>query len=924
MEYKDTLRLPQTDFPMRGNLPEKEPRILEKWYSQDLYGQICEARKSAPVYVLHDGPPYANGHIHMGTALNKVLKDIVVKFKTMSGFRAPYLPGWDCHGLPIEHNVMKELGESAKAMSNIDIRAECAAYAERFVAVMREEFKRLGGLGEWEKPYLTMSHSYEATIVDEFQKILLSDRLYQGNKPVHWCCSCKTALAEAEVEYHDHSSHSIWVKFPIISDLGKSIPELRGVSHVSVIIWTTTPWTLPSNLAVAFHPTLDYVAVETGNDVYIVAESLLKETAEICGFQPDRILVRFKGAVLEGHRAQHPFYDRESKLVLANYVTFETGTGCVHTAPGHGQEDFETGLRYGLDIYNPVGNDGRFVDDLPLFGGMHVFDANSAVITHIRDNGSLLASNKVTHSYPHCWRCKNPVIFRATRQWFISIDRQNLRQKSLEEIKRVQWIPWWGQERIAGMIENRPDWCVSRQRTWGVPITVFCCRKCGAVLKNEEVSRNLVHMVREHGVDIWWTASDQDLLHGARCATCSNDTFDREQDIVDVWFESGVSHRAVLTSENGLRWPADLYLEGSDQHRGWFNSSLITAVANYDRAPYDTVLTHGFVVDGEGKKMSKSLGNVLAPENIMRKNGADILRLWIASEDYTDDIRISEEILARMSEMYRRIRNTARFMLGVLADFDPQTHGMAINQLTSFDQYIMHCWEKTKETVTDAYRRFSFHNAIKPLHQFCILDLSGRFLDISKDRFYSNLENDPSRRSGQTVTYLIIHEMTRLLAPILAFTAEEIWQSIPGTHGSIHLESIPGSCPDRLNPELADDWQDVMEMRNAAAVDLEEARRQKLIGHSLDARLTITLSPAQAVNAERIGNEQLAEMFIVSQVDIAVDPSIESPSDIRFTVAPAAGSKCERCWRYDTRIGDADDHPTLCPRCVNVIRNMSR
>ncbi|TFF93214.1 isoleucine--tRNA ligase, partial [Candidatus Thorarchaeota archaeon] len=728
MDYKNTLKLPRTAFPMRGNLPKKEPRILEKWYSEDLYGQICDARKNAPMYVLHDGPPYANGHIHMGTALNKILKDIVVKFKTMSGFNAPYLPGWDCHGLPIEHNVMKELGESARSMSNIDIRAECAAYAERFVAVMREEFKRLGGLGEWEKPYLTMSHNYEATIVEEFQNILLADRIYAGNKPVHWCCSCETALAEAEVEYRDHGSDSIWVKFPVISDLGKVLPELEGMCNVSIIIWTTTPWTLPSNLAIAFHPTLDYVAVEAGNDVYIVAETLLKETAEVCGFKEHRILVRFKGAVLEGLAARHPFYDRESRLVLADYVTFETGTGCVHTAPGHGQEDFETGKRYGLDIYNPVGDDGCFVEDLPLFGGMNVFDANEAVIEHIRDNGSLLAHQTLSHSYPHCWRCKEPVIFRATQQWFISIDKHALRERALEEVKRVEWIPHWGEERIYGMIENRPDWCVSRQRTWGVPITIFTCKNCNSVLKNEAVSRRLINLVRENGVDVWWTAPDEEILADARCAECDHGAFHREQDIVDVWFESGVSHRAVLTSENGLRWPSDLYLEGSDQHRGWFNSSMMTSVANYDRAPYDTVLTHGFVVDGDGKKMSKSTGNVIAPEDIIQKNGADILRLWIASEDYTEDIRISREILERMSEMYRRIRNTARFMLGVLDDFDPSTMLLPQQELTSFDRYILHCWEKTKESVRVAYERFSFHNAIKPLHQFCILDLSGRFL----------------------------------------------------------------------------------------------------------------------------------------------------------------------------------------------------
>lgn len=923
MDYKKTLKLPKTDFPMRGNLPQKEPKILEKWYIDDLYGQICEARKNASMYVLHDGPPYANGHIHMGTALNKILKDIVVKHKTMSGYLTPYVPGWDCHGLPIEHNVMKELGESAKAMSNIDIRAECAAYAERFVAVMREEFKRLGGLGEWERPYLTMNHSYEATIVDEFQQILLADRIYPGNKPVHWCCSCQTALAEAEVEYKDHESHSIWVKFPVITDLGDAVPELANMKNVSVIIWTTTPWTLPSNLAIAFHPTLDYVAIDTGNDVFILAEALLNETASKCGFTEPRIIARFKGNVLEGYACRHPFYDRESKLVLADYVTFETGTGCVHTAPGHGQEDFETGKRYGLDIYNPVKDDGHYVDDLPLFGGMHVQKANKAVMEHIQDNGTLLASENLSHSYPHCWRCKEPVIFRATSQWFISIDEKDLRKRSLDEIDRVQWIPGWGKERIYGMIENRPDWCVSRQRTWGVPITILRCKKCDTVLKNAEVSKRLVEMVRANGVDIWWTATDEELLGDTTCAECGHNTFKREQDIVDVWFESGVSHRAVLTSENGLRWPADLYLEGSDQHRGWFNSSLMTSIANYDRAPYDIVLTHGFVVDGDGKKMSKSLGNVLAPNDIIKKYGADILRLWIASEDYTEDIRISSEILARMSEMYRRLRNTGRFMLGILHDFDPTIHAVALEDMTDFDRYILHCWENTKRAVKSAYDNFSFHNAIKPIHQFCILDLSGRFLDISKDRFYSNLENDASRRSGQTVAHIIVDEMTRLMAPILAFTAEELWSYIPGASGSVHIQMHPEENPDRLNEALAVDWNRFMEIRNRAGLYLEEARRAKTIGHSLDCHLVITVGEKdEKLLTEVIGLDSLTELFIVSQASVAVDPSIEKVEDVRFEVKSADGTKCERCWKYDPGVGDSEEYPTICPRCIHVVQNM--
>lgn len=922
MDYKTTLNLPKTDFPMRANLAQNEPKILEKWYTEDLYGQICEARKNSSLYVLHDGPPYTNGHIHLGTALNKILKDIVIKYKTMSGFNAPFLPGWDCHGLPIEHNVMKELGESALSMSNIDIRAECAAYAERFVSIMREEFKRLGGLGEWQRPYLTMSHSYEATIVREFQSILLDDRVYSGNKPVYWCCSCKTALAEAEVEYGNHVSDSIWVLFPVIDDLGEVIPELKDKGNVNVIIWTTTPWTLPSNLAVAFHPSLDYVAFQSGDKIYIVAESLLKDTVSTCNLDNPVIIARFKGEALEGFASRHPFYDRESKFVLADYVTFETGTGCVHTAPGHGQEDFETGRRYDLEIYNPVLDDGHFMESLPLFGGMHVFDANAAVVRHLQDTGMLLAHETIDHSYPHCWRCKEPIIFRATRQWFISIDQKNLRNASLEEINRVTWIPAWGRERIFNMIHNRPDWCVSRQRIWGVPITVLTCRKCGEILKDKAVSDRIVSAVLKQGVDIWWTASDEELIGDTVCAYCGHDKFDREQDIVDVWFESGVSHRAVLTAENGLSWPADLYLEGSDQHRGWFNSSLITSVANYNQAPFKAVLTHGFVVDGEGKKMSKHIGNVIAPEDIIRQYGADVLRLWIASEDYTEDIRISSEILDRMTEMYRRIRNTARFMLGVLHDFDPKSMLVPIDKMTALDRYLLHSWEKVKSAVLDAYENFSFHNAVKSLHHFCILDLSSRFLDISKDRFYCNLPDDHSRRSGQTVTWLIVREMTLLLAPVLVFTSEEIWSCLANKSTSIHLQLMPKTNLDHLDEDHAKRWDHFMEIRNMVGLYLEQARRLKIIGHSLEGRLIIRCAQKEYDLLSTIADGSLSELFIVSQIEIILDKEISTIQDMRFGVVRADGQKCERCWKFDVQVGQSKDHPALCPRCASVLHSI--
>lgn len=921
MDYKATLNLPKTSFPMKANLAQNEPQILDKWYVEDLYGQICDARKTAPMYVLHDGPPYANGHIHIGTALNKILKDIVVKYKTMQGYRVPYVPGWDCHGLPIEHNVMKELGASAKTMTHVEIRAECAAYAERYVSVMREEFRRLGGLGEWERPYLTMSRVYESTIVDEFQKILLSGSVYSGFKPVHWCISCKTALAEAEVEYADHTSPSIWVAFPMASDPGDRIPELAGKTGINVIIWTTTPWTLPANLAIAFHPTLEYVAFQEEESIYIVAESLFRDTVETCKFQFPRIIARFKGSVLEGLECRHPFLNKKSLLVLADYVTYETGTGCVHTAPGHGQEDYETGLKYGLDIYNPVDDAGLFVQDLPHFGGMNVFAANPAVKKLLSDTGYLLAQRDLSHSYPHCWRCKQPVVFRATRQWFISLEANSLRQKALDAINHVSWFPGWGRERIYGMVENRPDWCISRQRVWGVPIMVFTCQKCGEVLRNPEISKRIVDAVREDGSDVWLTAKDSRFLFDdTSCAACGGKKFKREMDIVDVWFESGVSHRAVLTSENGLRWPASLYLEGSDQHRGWFQSSLLTSVANYGVAPYEQVLTHGFVVDGDGKKMSKSLGNVVAPEDVIKHYGADVLRLWVAAEDYTEDIRISNEILNRLTETYRRIRNTCRFMLGTLFDYKPSECNLVYAQLTEFDRYILHRWSETFKKVIESYESFSFYNVVKAIQSFCIIDLSSLFLDISKDRFYVSGSRNPERQSGQFVTYTILSNMVRCVAPILAFTAEEIWNYIPESTGSVHLAQMDPIDPVWHDPTLAEKWEKLISIRERAAIDLEAARQKKIIGHSLDAKLTIRGSEDITGFLTTFNQKTIEDVFIVSQIKIESTGKPEgSVDDIVFEVTVAEGIKCDRCWKYDAKVGQNSDHPTLCPRCHDVV-----
>ncbi|MGD2126275.1 MAG: isoleucine--tRNA ligase, partial [Desulfobacteraceae bacterium] len=672
MDYKETLNLPKTDFPMKANLVKREPDMIEKWDREKLYHRMRETSKGRKRYMLHDGPPYANGHIHMGTAFNKVLKDIIIKSRQMAGFDAPYVPGWDCHGLPIEHKVDTELGAKKTEMSLAEIRQYCRKYAEKYIDIQRNEFKRLGVLGEWERPYLTMAFPYEATIVREFSKFALDGSIYKSKKPIYWCTSCQTALAEAEVEYGEHSSPSIFVKFPMISDLSHDYPSLKG-KEVSVVIWTTTPWTIPANLAIALHPGLDYVAVDTGNDqVLILAKGLMDICMNSFGIETYRVIEAFKATKLEKLKAKHPLYDKESLIVLASYVTLDAGTGCVHTAPGHGREDYDTGLEYNLDVYSPVDNAGRFTDDVPFFAGLEVFEANSIINQKLDELGVLLKEEPITHEYPHCWRCKNPVIFRSTEQWFISMEKTGLRKNALRAIKEVAWIPSWGQDRIYGLIENRPDWCISRQRAWGVPITVFYCLGCRKMVISEKIIDHVIQLVEKSGADIWFLEPEENLLPpGTSCPDCGSSRFKKETDILDVWFDSGVSYAAVMEFRDDLDSPSDLYLEGSDQHRGWFHSSLLCSVGTRGKAPYKSVLTHGFVVDGAGKAMHKSAGNVISPEQLIRNYGAEIIRLWVAGEDYRDNIRLSEEILQRLTEAYRRIRNTCRFILGNLYDFDP-------------------------------------------------------------------------------------------------------------------------------------------------------------------------------------------------------------------------------------------------------------
>ncbi|MFH1241002.1 MAG: isoleucine--tRNA ligase [Pseudomonadota bacterium] len=930
MDYKQTLNLPKTQFPMKANLVKKEPEILARWEKIGLYEIIRQTSQGRKPYMLHDGPPYANGHIHMGTAFNKILKDIIIKSRQMAGFDAPYVPGWDCHGLPIEHRVDQELGPKKLEMSLVEIRKYCREYAEKYIDIQRNEFKRLGVLGEWKRPYLTMNFSYETTIVREFSKFALNGSLLRSKKPIYWCISCKTALAEAEVEYGEHTSPSIFVKFPMVSDLGSTYESLKG-KEVFIIIWTTTPWTLPANLAIALHPDLEYVAVKTqGNQVMILAKGLLDICMDTFGIRSYEILEELKAGDLENLKARHPLYDRPSVIVLAPYVTLEAGTGCVHTAPGHGREDYETGVEYGIDTYSPVDDSGRFTSDVEYFAGLEVFAANRAVNDKLNEVGALLKEEEITHEYPHCWRCKNPVIFRSTEQWFISMEKNNLRQNALEAIKKVSWIPSWGQERIYNMIANRPDWCISRQRAWGVPITVLFCKECGQLIISQEIVDHIIRMVEESGTDIWFTEPEKNLLPpGTTCPNCGSEQFRKETDILDVWFDSGVSYAAVMEKREYLDSPSDLYLEGSDQHRGWFHSSLLCSVGTRNEAPYRNVLTHGFVVDGAGKAMHKSAGNVISPEELIQNYGAEILRLWVAGEDYRNNIRLSNEILQRLTEAYRRIRNTCRYLLGNLDDFDPQVDEVPYGQMNELDRWALNRLQELNERVLNAYDNFNFHLVYHNLHNFCVLDLSSFYLDIIKDRLYTSPQKSLARRSAQTALNEILEILVRLMAPILSFTSEEIWQYMKGKERipSVHADLFIPVNETYKDSELARRWEWIRDIRGEVTKALELARKEKTIGHALDASVILGLSPElmERLSAYR---DQLRTIFIVSSVDLVeinqMEDGLESDtvSGLKVKVSPSTDSKCERCWVHDATVGRDTNHPTICERCLKILNEI--
>jgi isoleucyl-tRNA synthetase len=899
-DWKDTCNLPRTAFSMKANLQATEPETVARWEAMDLYGKIRAARKGAPKYLLHDGPPYANGEIHMGHALNKILKDLVVKSHNMLGFDAPYVPGWDCHGLPIELKVDRELGPKKKQMSIADFRRACRAYAEKYVDIQRRDFKRLGVLGTWDDPYKTLKFEYQAAIVRALGKFVEQDMVYKGKKPVHWCTHCRTALAEAEVEYEPHTSPSIYVEFPMKD------------GDASVLIWTTTPWTIPNNLAVAFHPDFEYGLYDVDGKRVIVAKELAETIGKKIGKSFDRLLRSFPGKEMERVVFRHPLYDRDSLGVLGDYVTLDAGTGVVHTAPGHGADDYKTGVRYGLDIYAPLDAGGHYNDSVELFAGLKVWDANPKVEAALKERGRLWYREDFDHSYPHCWRCHNPVIFMATSQWFIAMDAKDFRQRALESIKQTRWIPEWGQARIEGMIANRPDWCISRQRAWGVPIPAMDCTRCGTAVLTRELIEKAAKVFDVYGADAWYERPIEEFVpEGMTCESCGSTEFEREFNILDVWFDSGSSHEAVLPFRDDHHWPADIYLEGSDQHRGWFHSSLLVGIGTRGRAPFNQVLTHGFVMDEHGRKMSKSIGNTVAPQDVIKQSGAEILRLWVSMVDYRYDINLGKEVLARTVESYRKIRNVIRVLHANLYDFDPKADTVAKARLLEIDRWALARYADAAEKIVKAYEDYDYPAIFQVANQLITVDLSAFYVDVTKDRMYTLGANSEARRSGQTAMFIIVEGLARLLAPVLSVTMDELWRQLPGEREeSVHMALFPRDLEQWNDAPLLERWSQLAAVRDQVNLQLEEKRKDKTITANLSAKVNIEAG-GDLASLLASYSDFLPTLFGVSEVSVT-----SAGSDaIKTSVEKAGGTKCERCWRYVPQVNDQG----LCPRCVEAL-----
>jgi isoleucyl-tRNA synthetase len=933
LELKTTVNLPKTDFPMKANLPQNEPKLLARWEEIGIYERTRDARKGDPAYILHDGPPYANGALHLGHALNKCLKDFIVKSRNMAGFDAPYVPGWDCHGLPIEIKVDQQLGKKKLQMNPADVRLECRKYAEKFLNLQREQFKRIGCFGRWDRPYSTMTPEYESVVLHTFYDFLEKGFVYKGLRSVYWCIHDQTALAEAEVEYENHTSPTVWVKYALKDDPAQISPALKG-KNISTIIWTTTPWTLPASMAVAFHPDEDYVALESGKDVYVVGAKLAHQVIEKCKLVGAAELARFPGRVLERLNFRHPFLDRNVLGVLADYVTMDTGTGVVHTAPSHGAEDFLTGLKYNLDATTRVDEAGFIREGLPEYDGKKVWEANAPIVDLLESRGALLNTEPLEHSYPHCWRCHNPIIFRATEQWFISMetpmDGGTLRTRSLDEIKKVKWDPEWGEGRIYNMIATRPDWCISRQRVWGVPIAVFLCEKCGKPVTDKAINRKVEQLFAIKGADGWYTPEADALAAGATCAHCGGTSFKKEMDILDVWFESGSSYLALRAAEPEYPPTSDLYLEGGDQHRGWFHSSLLCTVGTQNHAPYKHVATVGWTLDENGQAMSKSRGNDVDPVDIANRMGGEIVRLWVASVDFREDVVGSERLMQSIAENYRTIRNNLfRYALGNLYDFDPAKEAVPFDKLDPLDQYMLLQTVAMSADVVRWYDEFAFHKIYQRVLNFCAVDLSAFYFDVLKDRLYTSAPWSPGRRAAQTAIWRIVEAMTRLLAPIMSFTADEVWGYLPKVANrpqSVHLTTFPtrepilGSAAPPDNAKLLEDWVTLRSVRDQVLKELETARNAKQIGKALEAQVKISAAaPVYSVLDRYRG--QLRYLFIVSEVTLE-QKSGNGTGPVAVQVSRADGKKCDRCWNYSVHVGEDSKYPTVCERCSAVLREL--